>query len=168
MSVSLTGPEARPLDILRTMIAASATFQAWLGIDPERPEENRQAEARQRVYIVVATTPTRPFALVGFGSQWGARRLAVGTVDRFAYSGSAFLQLAKDLQEEESGDQDAAFLAFARDAGEIVDEILAQSGADGMLRFEEISRGQPPKMGTLEADKAKGEFAFVEYALQWG
>jgi len=168
MTVELTGPEAQPLDILRTMIAGSATFQTWLGIDPERPAAERLAEAKLRVYVVSATLPARPFALIGFGSRWGARRLAVGTTDGFAYAGSAFLQLAKDIQEDEEGDQDAAFLAFVRDAGEIVDEILAQSGGDGMLRFEEISRSKSPGMGSLGSDQTKGEYAFVEYALQWG
>jgi hypothetical protein len=160
----MTGPEAQPLDVLRTMIAGCATFQAWLGIDPERPAEERLAEAKQRVYVVSATLPARPFALIGFGSRWAARRIA----DAYAYSGSAFLQLAKDIQEDEGGDQDAAFLAFVRDAGEIVEELFAQAGGDGTLRFEEISRSKAPGMGSLESDATKGEYAFVEYALQWG
>ena len=164
MTVTLTGPEAQPLDILRTMIAGSATFQAWLGIDPEAEEETRLAAAKARVYIVSATLPTRPFALIGFGSRWAARRIA----DGYAYSGSAFMQMAKDLQAEEGGDQNAAFLAFVRDAGAIVEELFAQAGGDGMLRFEEISRAKSPGMGSLEADATKGEYAFVEYALRWG
>ncbi len=164
MTVEMTGPEAQPLDVLRTMIASCETFQGWLGIDPKNEEVDRVAAAKQRVYIVSATLPSRPFALIGFGSRWAARRVA----DAYAYSGSAFLQLAKDIQEEEEGDQDAAFLAFVRDAGEIVEELFAQAGADGKLRFEEISRGKAPGMGSLEKDATKGEYAFIEYAIQWG
>jgi hypothetical protein len=64
MAISPTGPLAAPLAALRQMIAASAAFQAWVGVTGQ---PDALARSLERVHLL--TNPSdadRPFAIIDF------------------------------------------------------------------------------------------------------
>jgi hypothetical protein len=160
----MTGPEAEPLDVLRTMLALSDTFRSWVGAT-EGDEPTKLAAAKARIYLALEAAPLRPFALLGFGPAWS---MTLASEADFTVGGSALLQLAKDVSPGEGESAADLFLAFARDAGVIVQELADLSAVGPYKRIRRISRSEPPGTASIEKDASKGAFAVVDYVIEWG
>jgi hypothetical protein len=111
---------SEPLATVRRMVAASTSFQAWVGASDA-------TSASAAVYLVTSPRHPRPrFALVDLG-EFGRDRVVVTTARRFAQrEGSTILvYLRADVDE---ADHDDALLGFCNAVGGIWSDLEEAAG----------------------------------------
>jgi len=158
-------------DDLQTLVAASATFQNWVGA-AGATEAERRANAALRVYLDIEESPARPFAAVHFGQPAEIEDMAkTGGSAQFMSGGDRgtvelVFEAAVDTTHSTPADQ---LRAFERKVDAILEEMKALAGTDGFLivRAIRIADG-PARYGTTDGDLADGDFYQVGYAIEYG
>ena len=144
---------------LKENVAASATFQTWIGATGDAAA--KLAAARLRIYEIAVSTPTRPFAIIELGPEYNAQRNGHGTCDAFIHSGGLFLvfeALATDADDK------AALKAFTLIVDAVIDELLIFSGQGGYLAIENLSLDEGPEFVELDQEE---RIIQVKYKINW-
>ena len=162
-----------PLENMRTLIAASATFQAWVGATGGT-EAELIASAKASVYLVAipgqddttyaaVVAAGRPFALL---SIEGARRWPSGHTGH-APSGEIHASFESDVSADDSASPEAAAKTHTKQVGLIVHEMEAKSAEGGypILRDVDI---EPPIRTPEEDAKEYGDAFVSDLILHWG
>lgn len=128
MSVTPADIISLPLKYLRDTIAASATFQSWVGAA-------NAAAALAYVHAVVATDGTPPFVVVDWGNY---RRVKDSFGEHHNYRTEGDLRVVVRGPIAHADDADAAFEFFNK-LGAIIGEMEEISGTAGYLDWESLS-----------------------------
>ena len=154
MAVVASGVLSLPLKYLRDTLAASASFQAWVGA--------ADASAALAKILVVAGTTTGNYAVVDWADNWQREATAFGARNHFEQTGDLGVLL---MQGTIGGrPEDEAAWTFLNTIGAIVAEMEALAGTPGYLdirRFGFISRPRRP-----ETDEAQTDGDFYEAILR--
>ena len=152
---------SEPLATVRTMVAASVSFQAWV----DAPDAMTASAA---VYLVVSPrNPRARFALVDFG-DFARDRVAITNTRRFAQrDGSAILvYLRADVEE---ADNDDALLSFCNAVGGIWTGLEAAAGiiAERTLSIRSIELAIAPTRIVPEKRERAGDYFEAALSLTY-
>lgn len=156
--VAPAGIFSLPLKYLRDTLAASASFQVWVGAADA-------TEAAARVFYVSTAAMTLPLAVL----DWGAGDLeadAGGSRSWYRQEGELLLLLRGSVSSSEDADEAAEAMNFMNTIGVIVSEVLALSGQPGYLDVLRVSHG-PPVRPTHKQAKTSGDFYQVELRVRY-
>jgi len=151
-----------PLTNLRTLLAASSTWQAWVAAA-------NAAAAAERVHLVTvdAAEAQRPFAVVMPGDEWARESVAGGTANCFLANGTLNLAIEADVPAEYAGSHADAAVWFLSKVGAIISEMedLAASGTylnvTGIKQLDAI--GRSPK----SEQKSDGDYFEITFTVSW-
>lgn len=103
---------------LRELVAASATFQAWVDVSSKEA-------AVARIHLAPVVEPALPFAGVNYAEKDGWRLRKVGEPSAYATSGMLDLYFCADVPAEYRavGEESNAFLWFTNKLGAILDDM---------------------------------------------
>lgn len=159
------GVLAAPLETLRRMVAASATFQSWTS-------SANATEAKTHVHLVAITdaSAARPFAIVRYAedadhredaSAWGATQL-------FIDQGSIELGFEADVADGDADSHEDAELAFVNDIGQIMEDVNDIAGTDDylILRGWEVVRG--PARAHPSEEHSEGDYYQILLTVEYG
>lgn len=120
MPLQPTGILSRPLVAMRDLVAASASFQAWVGASDANA-------AAQRVHLLVAPAhAVRPFALIDFGD---VARERVSVTNRKPWQDRSGSNLLLWIQAEAGGAEEPdATIAFCNAVGALLSDLESASG----------------------------------------
>lgn len=158
MTVTPTGIISLPLHYLRQSIAASTTFQTWVGADDAE-------EALDNIYSVATIVFTRPFAVVDWAKNFKRTKNAGGTRNHFEQSGELAM-LFRGSIDPTHNDSDAAF-AFLNTVGAIISEIEELAGVADYLDIVSITLDQGPHRPGEDEAKTSGAFYEVVYRVEF-
>lgn len=145
-----------PLHYLRLMVADSAAFRTWVGAA-------NQAEALARVYINRETSPTRPFAVVAWATNWGREATSGGARNYFEQVGDLMLMLEDDIAA--GLDEADAYYTFTNTIGAILAEIEALAGTAGYLNIMSITVENGPARPDSDEEQTTSDFYQVLYRI---
>lgn len=159
MAQTPSGIMSLPLAHLQTLIAASATFQSWVGAADA-------AAAKNSIHLINVpdTVLTRPFALIGFGEKWKAQKTAEFFHDK---RGELFLVFEADVAEIDQASEADAVFAFMNQVGAVISHMLSMAGNNGYLNVIEAEMLAPPVRITSE-DNEFEDYYTVEFTVVWG
>ena len=151
-----------PIKHLEALVASSETFQAWVGAD-------NATDALARIYVVGedSANVTRPFAVVSWGDEFGANKVAGGAKDHYKYDGSLWLRFESDVSDDDADSHEDAGRSHLGTVGDIVGEMLGEAGGpNGHLSIRRIgSAGLPQRSGESITGEA-GDFYVSEWNVQ--
>ena len=159
-SSDMTGDITATMDNLRTLIATTATFQAWVGATgtaPERLATGKAAIALAGIRLDTSTmtdaqkraawSAQRPFAIISMSDDWAKTSLGEGGPHGLGCALFAYFEA--DVDEDDLNSIEDPFVDFANTLDAILTEMLAIEGSDGYLCVASIRIVAPP----LRADK---------------
>jgi len=130
-------------DDLKDLLAASSTFQDWVGATGDAA--TKLAFAKTRIYVDWETSPTRPFACVRFDVPADQRSRAVAGGSRQRYLGGGTLGLLFEAQVDGTITNPADQMrAFKRTIDQIVADMEALSGSGGYLIVRAFRTAEGP------------------------
>lgn len=131
-SLAAAGDMTNAEDDLKDLLAASSTFQTWVGATGDAA--TKIAFAKTRIYLDVEESPTRPFACVRFDvpADQSSRAVAGGSRQRYLGGGTLglFFEAQVDGTISDPADQ---MRAFKRTIDQMVADMEALSGSGGYL-----------------------------------
>ena len=152
---------SKPVDLLRSMVANSVSFQTWVGAVDD-------ITAKAFIHLIrTSPTPTWPLAIIDFGDEYGRLRESGGSNQNFQQLGSLLLMFEmKVVPFNKENWQDAA-LALKNQVGLIIDEIEAQAGQADKLsikswELKKLERTDEDERGTL------GDLYTIVFEIDWG
>ena len=171
-SAAAAGPISLPLDHLRTLVAASSTFQAWVGATGET-EAQRIASAKEHVYVAALPAPIaakRPFALVAHGDAWQREADTGGAGHSYLKTGSLYLGFEANVAEanQVAGSEGDAFIAFANEVGNTIADMEVLSGTGTYLNVTRISEYVRPRRAHPDEAGNAGVYYEAAYTIDWG
>jgi hypothetical protein len=154
---------SEPIVALRDLVAASPTFQAWVGA-----ADLDAAKLRARL-VVTENQPARPFALVDFG-KLTLERYAVTNRAGFQHKeGTSTLSLWFEANAVGALDDEGEFLTFANAVGAIIEEValsaIIQRGPG--LIITEIDLDTPPSRVVNEKRKTEGDLLIASWVVTY-
>lgn len=158
--MAATGILSAPLDALADLVAASATFQTWVGAA-------NAAAAKPRVYRSArdgsgGSGYTRPFALAVLPAEFGVML----THGSFA-SGAMDVLFEADIASGDLDSHEDAGYEFANKIGAIIDEMMAASYGGGYLFVRKIEQVAPPaRAENIEQSDYYQAWYRVHYGLE--
>lgn len=157
------------MSYLEESLAASTSFQDWIGATGTTEERVIAAKARVHITIVEdAATADRPLALIMRGDSASAERNSFGVSDGFAKNGSLRLVFTADRDTENT--EASEIEAFAATVESTIDDILDVSGQAGYLSIENLELTEAPGLAApenYEADDTAAEWIDCEYGINW-
>jgi hypothetical protein len=156
---------SKSIDALKTLVAASSTFQTWVGA------EDAAAAAAYVHLFTVGESAVRPCAVVLRGENQDVsfrRGRANGTL--------AVRFLGEDAPDDWETDSSDC-VTFEDTIGAIVAEMEALEGTDGHLIVRDIAKAAGPavtdedEVGVRiddEGDGATGRYWIYEFTVTWG
>lgn len=167
------GPLSIAVDALRTLLASSAAFQAWVGAaDLEA--------AKARVHWFAVREPkalTRPYAEVSFIEADGLSGDVIGRGGHSAFGLSGSLRVcltadAPDRPDEAGEDFRETILPFLNQVGTIVREMMQLAGGGGHLDVTAPKVTLGPALAREEDGADLPPFIYAElvfgYEDAWG
>ena len=144
----------------QTLLANSANFRTWVGAADV-------AEARNSIHMVAyeSESPTRPFAIVAEGREWGFEMDAGGA--GFTYMATGIVAVTFEASITEASEPDAQF-EFTNPVGKIIDDCLALAGTDGLLAVHGFSKTYGPSRPSERDDAAQGNYYRAKFDFAWG
>ena len=169
MSVTPSGMLSLPLENLRTLVAASAAFQAWVGATGET-EAELIASAKEHIYLVGLdgdnVVNARPFAVVDHGESWTLTRLA--EPHTYRATGSLLLCFEDNVDAAHAGSIPDAQLAFTNMVGDVVEDMFEKAGTDTYLAVSQITLVRGPSRSAETQQKTEGDFMQIVLQVDWG
>jgi len=164
-----------PLELLRTLVAASATFQSWVGATGAT-EAELIASAKASVYLVGlddvsgtdywdTVSSARPFALLDIGEEFEHVRSA--HISSFVPSGSLLARFESAVASGDKDDAEAAQKAHVKTVGDILGEMEAKSAEAGYLIINGFSMTD---INRTPQDDVKdwGDAFASDWVISWG
>jgi len=149
MSITPTGPYSIPLAKLREHIAASATFQARLGV----------TTAAAALHKIIGSPregddldDLRPFACVSFGDDWDYQTNGGGARNEFAHTGSLTLYVTDRGRREDAHEDE---LDWGNFCGGLIEDLAAIAALSDNLVISNIRQTQFGR-SDVRKDAAKG------------
>lgn len=140
MPYSPTSPLGKALESLRTLIASSASFQAWVGA------ASLEA-ALEHVHLFSVETPNQPFVVIDI-EEWKTDKLGEPAGPWGAHGAFWILWEARPNPAYSSNDADAG-LEFIDRVDAIAEEMRAAAGQNTAIALEELQ----PTAGPGRTDK---------------
>ena len=167
MSSDTQNPLWGPVENLRSLIAASTTFQTLVGV---QEDVDPTAEAKAHIYVpsietASAVKAARPFALIGQGDRFDMERTSV---TNFRPSGSLIFMLEIDVDEDDADDAEDAEKAFCKTLGDIFTDILTLSNDGNYLAVTAIRQLSGPMRADKKMRQDEGDFYQAVYSIEWG
>jgi len=164
--VSASAAISLPLENLRTLVAASANFQAWVGAGDA-------SEAKEHVYRVAADSPfssKRPFALVRNADPGEVEHAseAGGAAQYFVESGALELYFEDAVAEANQDSHADAELAFLNTVGAIMGDMEALAGSGTYLTMTGWQILAGPTRSHPDETESGGDFYQVLLKVTWG
>jgi len=156
-----------PLKYLRDTVAASSTFQGWVGVA-------NAEEAAERVHYVAVEGAQMPFALVDWEANFARRAEGGGT--RYWFAGEGDLVLVFRAAVSSDDDAGEAAVKFLNKCGGVIADMEAIAGTAGYLDISAIELLDPPSRPERDEKQAKtaaggdlvGDFYQVAYRVAFG
>jgi len=157
------------LDQMRALVAKSATFRLWVGIDPLDPEEDQQTAALLRVWEEIDdATSARPLAIVTTPSADSLDVVRSGSPFPFVPNGRLMVVFEEDLPdrwEKLTGAQKRTGLRNVKSkTGAILDEMTEIAERQGFAWIRAYSNG------IFEvSESGRGvDFVVAGFLVNWG
>lgn len=158
MPVTPTGMISLPLDHMRKTIADSAAFRTWVGAAD-------QAAALAKVYPVLTTATTPPFAVVDWAENFRRLKVAGGTRNFFRQEGDLTV-LFRGAVNAAHDDADAAY-TFLNTVGAILAEMEALAGTAGYLDITGITLVDGPSRPLEDEKQSFADFYQAIYRVEF-
>lgn len=156
-TVTPTGPLAEPLATLRAMIAATTSFQSWIGATGTDAE--RLAAALERVHLLVSPADApRPFAMIDFGDSWARERDRVQSARTFQLLPGSSLLVWFQADAVAGLDEPDATIDFCNSLGAVWESIERDAAAIGKSAVNLISFAVPPVRVEEEKRSTAGDY----------
>jgi len=167
MAVTPTGMSGQQLAAIRNLIAASATFQAWVGA-------GSAADAAKAIYLDAFRcegddlSEYRPFALIQDAGQ-SHEAIAGGTRNHFASAGTFVVVFEEDVPADYVGDEaekieDAGYW-FRNKVDAVLAEMMEGTGTYASLRSIEE---EYPMTRNHKAKGKRGDWFFWGFRVVMG
>lgn len=165
MTVTPAGILSTPDAKLRDLLAASATFQTWVGA------ENAEA-AKAHIHLTAVMEPTRPFALIALadGGPWNYGAVSGGGRQHFLPSGSLILHLEAEVAANYQGDEslaDAEF-EFRNNVGAVLLEMGNLAGSSDYLTVVSFDLIDGPARSHPDTAVGEGDFYQITFMVSYG
>jgi len=151
-----------PIKRLEALVASSEAFQAWVNVD-------NATEALARVHVVGEdfANVTRPFAVVSWGDEFGASKIAGGSRDYYRYEGSLWLRFESDVEDDDADSLEDAGRSHLATVGEVVSEMLAEAGGpNGHLSVRRLGSAGLPQRNEESITGEEGDFIVSSWSVQ--
>ena len=153
MAVSATGSTGKMVENLRTLVAASTTFQTWT-------ESDDAAEALGSIHCFgAAPSASRPFSLVSLGENERWQRAGIGVGDAWGPDpnpASLYLYFCGTVSATHEGNFEDTVFTFLNFVEGILEDIRGASGAAGSLAIQAITRSRGPEIAKNEDNANRG------------
>ena len=148
-----------PVDVLRSMLSNSATFQAWTGTVSA-------VTALDYIHVVEvdADDIVRPLAIIddSAGEAWASTRISTG---HYTDGGSLFILFEQSVDESDT-EQEALADFDETIRGCVYDmQGLAPSGT---IAIHEVTYETPPMRATDDKQAAEGDYYRARLQVVWG
>ena len=163
MAVAGTGAMGKALDNLRTLVAASSTFQSWVG----SPGDAGAAAAR--CYLVAEDSPTRPFGLARFPvpADWRSNAIAGGAAQYYDL-GSGVLELFLEWTVAADLNHADAERTFFNTVDAIISEMLALSGSGTYFAIKSVECSHGPVRSSADETHSEGDYYQMGFRIAYG
>ena len=144
-----------PLDRMRSMVAASPAYQAWIGAADA-------TAALDRVFLLqTSRKPLLPLCLIDLGDQFERVRTRILNGRPFESAGQLIVYF-RDLVPDGVDDIEAVY-AFTNQVGAVWNDLEQLAGTRGMVGITGITLAVPPTR--IEADRRQYTQDYFEIAL---
>ena len=144
MATDPAGEYSLPLHYLRETLAASSSFQTWIGTTGTSAE--KLAAARLRIHYYGTESATRPFAVVSFAESFSRYMISGGARHFFATSSNPIrLTFDADIAVADVDALSEALFKFTNQIGAIFTNMEALAGTAGYLAFTEYTIDNPTR-----------------------
>ena len=156
-----SGPLSVPLDLLRTMLSESATFQTWVAAADA-------TEALDSIHLVELEEGdvVRPLAVIDIGEEWSSTQFAAGVNGTFINSGQLLLFFEADVAE--GATEGEAVIAFLDEVGGCIQDIQVLSGQGGYISIHSVEMAEPPMRAVDDEEPPEGDFYRIKFVIEWG
>jgi len=164
------GALSLPVYHLQTLVCASGTFQALVGVT-SGTEAERIAAARAHCYRIAVDEPIpakRPFALVTQHEDWSQESEAGGTGHAYTGSGTLYVRFEVDVADADQDDHAAAYQTFANTVGTIIAEMQALAGTAGYLSVHAVELAGPIQRSGPDERASEGDYHEAYLLVRWG
>lgn len=161
-----TGPLSLPLFYLKETLAASETFQGWIGATGTTEEKIATAKTRIYEFCVERADWTRPYAFITDGDSWRAIKDGEGTHSWFGFEGALAMGFESDITEGEDVDLEARRLRNI--VGAIIDEMNLLAGRGGYLAIDQIDKEEGPVESAIDATETENAEHFFQMTFMVG
>ena len=166
MAVAPTGPMGLTMQNLRDLVAASTSFQDWIGATGTPAE--KLAAAKARIYMVAEDSPALPCGYVRFASpaDWRSFAVAGGAVLHFSHGGT--LQLAFEATVASGLDDDDAEITFFNNVDAVISDIEDLAGSDGYFAARSIEVFRGPIRASADESHSTGDYYQMVFNVAFG
>jgi len=165
MSLTYTGTLTAPLAGLRNLLAASTTFQAWVGA-----EDAEEAAASIYMFETPADDATRPYAVVYPENGWNMTSIAAcGAGVEYMPWGKIGLLLEDEVPEAYTNDIEDAFINWLDTIEAIISDVCGLSGTTGTyLDMRGIESVYGPARTDSSERRQEGDIIQQIFHVSWG
>ena len=160
--VTASGVLSLPLENMRTILAASANFQTWVGAASA-------AAAKASIYIAAAgsVSDNRPFAGVWYQVplDWNSSTYGGGDRTHLYASGTLLLWFEASVATANQASSEYAEYAFLNDVSAFISDISLLSGSDGYLNITAITGTRGPSRAVVQEAE---DYYLAEFAVEFG
>lgn len=163
MTVAATSAEAKVLEVLEDMLAASAAFRTWTGATDV-------AAAHGHVFYqaVPESSITAPAAVIGLVSA-PQRAIAGGVSTVYGEGAAAFVVFVGEVPVAHQDDDKEAVMWWLNTVGGVIEEVLEQSETGGKLMIRRAVLEEFDRVPLTGPEKAAlGDEMQAVYRLETG
>ena len=179
-AAAATGDIALTMENLRTLLAQSTTFQAWVGATGLEAERIAAAKARAHLggYSIgreseyptdaqkkAAWQAARPFAIINPTEDLRHTSRASGKYD---FAGSLYLYFEADVADEDDTDFEGPLVEIGNTLDAIRREMLTLAGTNGYLRIRDLALIVPPERAERKLRTVQGDHQAAAYRVEIG
>lgn len=177
-STEATGDMALAMENYRTLLASSATWQAWVGATGTEPE--RIATAKTFIHFcgtkidrtlttdaqkVAAWQAKRPFAIVTQDDDWAQVKRGEG--GPFTASGSLLCYIEDDVEIADKDNIEEPWIPFANKLDDVLKDMEALAGTDGYIRVQSFALAVPPRRADRGLVPTQGDHQLAVLSVMW-
>lgn len=168
-----SGPISLAMENLRSLVAGSATFQAWVNAaDATQAKDNVHLVALplpedKESYTLEEIQAERPFVIIGLPEDKNAFNSSrVGEL-AYQHSGRLVIYLEANVPEEIARDPGTVEVWFLNQIGAVISEMQDLSGGAGYLTVHDFNCSAPQRSGEEELSTG-GDFMAILVEIEWG
>ena len=158
-----------PLELLRNLVAASSTFQTWVGAEDA-------AAAKASIYLVsvpevseedywTTLASAQPYCILDTGDGYGLHKTAENC---FRVDGDMVLAFCDAVASENADDPEAAQKAFMLQVGNTIDDMAALAGTPGYLVVADFDIVESPQRSSPEERNELGDIYWTVLQITRG